>query len=336
MNEKIKKLIATVIILIVGSLLGVGVTLTVKPGEDPEVEVLQNPTTIEFSGEDVPAIIENDKGELVEDDTIETVESIDGGRFEDKDMGISDISEDQYADLGAIEEVDTATPEAFRDSTFGRCIIANNIYGAQCVSLARAFWWDYADRDVSTCGTGLAKGMMNCAEKNAGDDFEVIYDVASIIKGTWVVTDGTYTGHICMAMGPVVNGYVACLGENQNGPSCGSGIGGSATNIVNLSMKNFIGGYIPKTYIPQPEPEPEPEPEPTPVSNTCERWVLKWGDTLGAIMKACEGKVTWGKAMNEYARSWVDEKTGVRVFDGWNSADGIGLYAGHTIVKTQK
>lgn len=268
-KEKKSNILKTVLMilipLIVGILGGSVVTTTISV-KSPETEkeiivetvVKSTTTTLVQSDSDVTTLVEGDRGELVEE-TLPTYESIDGGQFKDKTTGVS-LSEGEFKALGAIESVDTSSPLAFKDSTLGRCIIANNVYGAQCVSLARAFWLDYAGRDVSTCQTGVAKGMMSCYEQNAGDDFEVIWNKEDIIAGTWVVTDGSWTGHICMALGPVnTAGYVACLGENQNGPSCGEGIGGSATNIVNLSMKNFIGGYTPKTYIPEPEPEELPD-----------------------------------------------------------------------------
>lgn len=257
-----KQLLTVIVPLIIGVIGGMVITTTLtitdKDGTTTEIKTIIEPATSLTLGEETTITeVENDLGEIVEE-TYPTVEEIDGGKFEDEDTGIS-TTEGQYADLGAIEEVDTSSPLAFKNSTLGRCIRANNIYGSQCVSLARAFWYDYAHRDVSTCGTGLAKGMMNCAEQNAGDDFEIIYDRSKIIAGTWVVTDGSYTGHICMALGTVSPaGYVACLGEHQGGTPCPGG--GAATNIVNLSMKNFLGGYIPKTYIPV-EPEPEVLPE---------------------------------------------------------------------------
>lgn len=189
------------------------------------------------------------------EDEIMTVEEIDGGGLFKDELAIEDGKPDLYRELGTIEDVDTSSPEAFKASTMGRCIIANNYYGAQCVSLARAFWWSYAGYDVSTCGTGLAKGMMNCSDENARDKFKVIWNTDEIQNGTWIVIDGTRTGHICMALGPVKNGYVSCLGENQGGIACQTG--GSTTNIINLSVKNFIGGYTPLDYI-IPEPEPEP------------------------------------------------------------------------------
>lgn len=232
------------------SILASGITTNTEVKTITETVVEPAASQIEFAPEQIPAEMNDDLGEIV-DGYIPTVEAVDGGKFEDASTGLS-LAEGQYADLGAIESVDTSTLENFVNDVLGRCIIANNIYGAQCVSLARAFWWSYANRDVSTCGTGLAKGMMDCAEKNAGDEFKVIWSPDEIIAGAWIVTGGSYTGHICQALGKVSDGYVACLGENQGGKSCGDGVGGAATNVINLSAKNFIGGYLPKTYIPVP------------------------------------------------------------------------------------
>lgn len=213
--------------------------------------------TYTMSEEQLEPLYEGDLGEIDED--VITIEEIDGGGLFKDELNAATGEEDFYYELGAIEDVDTSSAMAFKNTTMGRCIVANNYYGAQCVSLARAFWWSYAGYDVSTCGTGLAKGMMNCAEENARDKFKVIWNTDEIQEGTWLVFDGTTTGHICMALSKVKNGYVSCLGENQGGRICGNGIGGSATNIVNINVKNFIGGYTPLDYL-----EPEPEPEPTP------------------------------------------------------------------------
>ena len=101
-----------------------------------------------------------------------------------------------------------------------------------------------------------------------------------------------------------------------------------ATHNMNIDGWVWV---VPSSY--EPEPEPTPEPEPEPVANKCETWLLSWGDTLGKIMLECEGKLEWGVAMDEYAKTWADMQTGVVVYDGWHSASGIGLYAGHTIVK---
>lgn len=99
----------------------------------------------------------------------------------------------------------------------------------------------------------------------------------------------------------------------------------------NLDISGWVW-VVPGNYEPEPTPSPTPTPTPTPVSS-CDRWNLERGNTLGEIMLACEGYVEWGEAMNSYAKNWVDESTGKTVFEGWSTYPGIGLYAGHIIVK---
>lgn len=249
-NNKLNlwKLFTPLIVAIVG---GIGLTIGITTNQG-KIEL-----KIDYSPEPV---ITGDEG-AYEGETIPTVEEIDGGGMFKDNLNVDGAEKELYYELGSMEQVDTSSPDAFVNSTLNRCIIANNYYGAQCVSLARAFWWSYAGFDVSTCGTGLAKGMMNCAEDNARDRFKIIWDRNEIQKGTWIVLDGSRTGHICMALGKAGNGYVSCLGENQGGIPCEYGVGGAGTNIINISLKNFIGGYTPLDYI-----EPEPEPEPTPIA----------------------------------------------------------------------
>lgn len=253
-NQKLSSQLWKLILpIITGIAILLGITTVIKISEDKitlEIEYADNSSEPLY----------NDLGGEYEEQ-IATVESIDGGGlFKDNLSG--DLNDPElYYELGSIEEVDTSSPEAFKKSTLGRCIVANNVYGAQCVSLARAFWWSYAGFDVSTCGTGLAKGMMNCADDNAKDKFKTIWDKNEIQEGTWIVLDGKTTGHICMALSNPINGYVTCLGENQGGVPCEYGVGGAGTNIINISLKDFIGGYTPLDYI-EPEPVPEPELEP--------------------------------------------------------------------------
>ena len=309
-----------IILIIIGSILaGVGIDLAVRPNSEGTVDVEIAPK-IELSEEQIPALIEDDQGEVTEE-IVPTVEEVDGGQFEDKDTGVSAI-DGEYEDLGWSETYDVSSPEAFKNDTLNKCIIANNKYGAQCVSLARVFWWSYANRDVSTCGTGMAKGMMNCADQNAGDDFEIHWkeDALTIQAGDWLIFDGGQFGHVGMALGGYNNGYVALLGENQGGHSCGANVGGSATNIINISLKNLIGFYRPKAYI-------KVEPTPIPISQ-CIQWHVKRGDTMSKIMMECEGTIKYGEIMNEYAKTWYSliVKPGQSVYDGWTSKSGVGLY----------
>ena len=277
---------------------------------------------ITYSEQSIPTIVINENGE---EEVIDapTVESIDNGG------ALLEECQSEECGRGAFIYAPTDTYIHFKDYTFGKCWNVDGSFGAQCWDLSSLHSMNYTanNRVFSTCGTGAAKGMWACKEQNAGSEYSLVYNIGNLGLGDIAVFDGGTWGHTCLIAGPVNNGYVACLGQNQGGKSCPGG--GAATNIVNISLKNFLGAFHPKTYV---DPEPEPTPTPTPVSD-CKRWTLVWGDTLGKIMKVCEGKIEWGEAMNEYAKTWVDESTGVDVYTGWNTYPGIGLYAGHTIVR---
>lgn len=101
-----------------------------------------------------------------------------------------------------------------------------------------------------------------------------------------------------------------------------------ATHNMNISGWVWV---VPGDYA--PDPEPTPTPTPTPVSD-CKTWNVAKGDTMSAIMKYCEGSVDWSN-MNEYADSWISQKTnpGKSVYYGWTHGTGNGLFAGDTIQK---
>ena len=259
-----------------------------------------------------------------EEETIDapTVESIDGGQIQDG------CKEGEECGRGAYIYAPTDTYQHFKDYTIGKCWDVDGSWGAQCWDLSSLHAMNYTnDRRVfSTCGTGAAKGMWACKEQNAGTEYDLVYNIGNLKVGDIAVFGGGTWGHTGIIAGPVVNGYVALLGQNQGGAACSGG--GAATNIINMSLKDFLGAFHPKTYV---DPTP-PEPTPTPVSD-CKSWTLSWGDTLSYIMKTCEGSVTWGETMNNYAKQWIDESTGKTVYEGWSTYPGIGLYAGRTIVK---
>lgn len=293
-------------LVIVAGITGAAVNINIENGKVN--------STIIYAEEDQPAALVDDRGEVVETtevngETIPTVEEVDGGMFEDATTGVS-TTEGEYEDLGWAETYDVSSPEAFKNATLGKCIYANNRYGAQCVSLARVFWWSYANRDVSTCGTGMAKGMMKCADQNAGNDFEIHWGSAGIQAGDWLIWEnGTY-GHVAMALGPQTGNYVSVLGENQGGRVCDGG--GAATNIINLNVKGLIGYYRPKAYIkPEPKPEPKPKPTPAPAPSAEVTYTVKKGDTLGAILRAngFKGKKLFG---NDGLAQKIAEKNGIK------------------------
>lgn len=295
----IKTIIASIVAGIIAILSGIVININIENGKTN--------ATITYSAEELPAYLTDDQGEVIETteydgEEIKTVDEVDGGLFEDADTGYS-MAEGDYEDLGWSETYDVSSPEAFKNDTINKCIIANNKYGAQCVSLARVFWWSYANRDVSTCGTGMAKGMMNCADQNAGDDFLVFWGSNGIQAGDWIISDGGQFGHVGMALGSVVNGYVALLGENQGGHKC-EGYGGSATNIINFNIKNVIGYYRPKAYI-----KPAPTPEPTPSTDI--KYTYVKGDYFSKVLVKLgldEGKL-WGKdgTVKFYTKQLIDQ-----------------------------
>lgn len=297
-------LVVAIALAIVGAITGASVNINIEQDKYN--------ASIEYSEEPQPAYVEDDKGEIVQEEAIPTVEEVDGGKFEDETTGVSTV-EGEYEDLGWSEWYPTETPQAFRNATLGKCIIANNRFGAQCVSLARVYWWSYANRDVSTCGTGMAKGMMNCAAQNAGNDFDVYWKDSAwkIQAGDWLIFDGGQYGHVGMALGGVTNGYVALLGENQGGSACQGG--GAATNIINISIKNLIGFYRPKAYnkpAPAPTPAPAPAPIPTPAKELT--YTYKKGDYFSKVLVklGLDEKKLWGEngTVKYYTKQLVEQK----------------------------
>lgn len=309
-----EKIVLAVLSLIAAIMLGGAWGVAIhNTDEGYELEV-ESEYSIELSEDQIPAVITTEEGTT---ETIEapTVELIDDGEA----LGEGEDAQGAWHD--------TSSPEAYKNSTFGQCI--QNAYGGQCFALANDFWQNYAGRNLSSCGTGAAKGTWNCKEQNAGDNFVLIYNDNEIQAGDWIVySNGTY-GHIGMALGPQVNGYVALLGQNQGGQRCS--LGGGATNIINKSNRDFVGAFRPKDYI-KPNPTPAPTPETIPATG-CSYWDVVKGDTMSKIMLNCENTVVYGEAMDNYAKTWYSRivKPGQSVYQGWTTGTHYGLYAGDTI-----
>ena len=326
--EKFKTPIIAIIVAILaatgGGLLGVNI----NTDEDGKTTIkVESAFNIELPQADV---IETDEG-VIEVTGAPTVESVDS----ENSSALSECNEDETeCGLGAFIYAPTDTPFAFYDYTKNQCLNTDGAYGSQCWDYGDVFWQNYAGRRLSTCGTGAAKGAWegdggNCKYVNAGNDFELITDPKSLQAGDWLIFNNGTWGHVGMALGGYNKGYIALAGQNQGGAACAGG--GGAVNVINISLNNFVGAFRPKSYI-KPEPKPEPEPTPAP-QKSCDRIEVKQGDTLGKIMLRCEGKVVWGEAMDEYAKSWKSAKYGLypTVYDGWTSERGYGLFAGDVI-----
>lgn len=313
-----KKYLLSLAVIIVAILSGAGIDIVIRPNEDGEV-VVETSFSLHLASKQQPALVETAEGEEVEEEDIVTVEEVSGNQL------VDECNEGEECGKGKYIYAPTETFTAFKDYTLGKCWDVDDHYGGQCWDLAALFWENYTNdgRVLSTCGTGAAKGAWNCKEYNAGSEFELIYNKENIKAGDWIIFGSGEYGHVGMALGSYNNGYVTLLGQNQGGAACAGG--GSATNIINISLKSFVGAFRPKTYI-------KPDPQPIPISG-CVLWHVKRGDTMSKIMLDCEGTVVYGEAMDNYAKSWYSliYKPGQSVYDGWHSKSGVGLYAGDDI-----
>lgn len=258
-NSKIKWLIGIAVIILCGLLTGAGIKMNID---------FNNLTaTIEYSEEKAPVEITNeeDLGEINLEEEIPTVEAV------DNNMPVTETDEEECPEgeecgMGSIVPVvNVSSPQAFANDVLGRCLNVDNFAGSQCYDEMDVYFENYAKHPLYTCGTGAAKGTIQdgCWQKNATDKFVMIWDKTKLQAGDIVVFSTGRWGHIGMAMGDYNNGYVTLLGQNQGGASCPGG--GAAGNIINISLKDFIGAFRPKIYIkPEPKPEPKPTPKPTP------------------------------------------------------------------------
>ena len=199
---------------------------------------------LQIKTEEKTTTITLEKGniELTETTDIPLLEEVDGGKF---DLGA-------FASRGEFYRTDTF--ENFIIDTENKCVIEGNPFGAQCVSLAQAFWTNYAGRGLSDCGTGAARGIWYCKDQNAGSDFEIVEGSQNLQPGDWVVFNSGTWGHIGMVYDYPEGNYIPLYGENQGGKKCEAG--GSQPNFIKLSDKTMLGAFRPKYYI-IPEPEPE-------------------------------------------------------------------------------
>ena len=237
-----KKWVVIVVLSITTALGGLNFALdaTVNaPGEPEVIEVekvvIEPASAIELGEEPVVVPIETEDGEVAEE--LQTVILADSN---------INTGEDKI-DGGQGEYFPTATPQEYADAVIGRCLDFDGYFGSQCYDLSAVLVYNLTGRYLSTCNTGAAKGIMNCAESNAGDDFVIITNPNEVQAGDILVFDGGRYGHTGMAMGSPANGFVALLGANQGGGACNGG--GAAANIVAYSMQNFTGALRYKGWI---------------------------------------------------------------------------------------
>ena len=261
--EKLKKISCWLAVLLLGIVGGATITLTANKSEDGQAEITTEITaasTIELSSESVPTKIETEDGGIVVEQ-YPTVEAVDGN--------IAECPEGEECGQGKYIYTPTKTATAFKEYTINKCWNTDGYYGGQCWDLGDLFWQNYAGRRLSTCGTGAASGIWNCKEQNAGSEFELVTSKKKLQAGDWVIFGGGQYGHIGIALGSYNDGYIALLGQNQGGKACDGG--GSAANIINISLKNFKGAFRPKSYAKK--------------ASTKQYYTVKRGDNLTQIAK---------------------------------------------------
>lgn len=214
----------------------------------------------------------NGADELID---VPTVESIDSGKLNECPDG---------QDCGQGWYVPTDTIANFKNATFGSCIDTDGAYGSQCWDLANLFWKNYAGRGFNTCGTGAAKGTIQngCWQKNAGSEFEMIWDKTKLQAGDWVIISNGTWGHVGVALGGYNNGYVALLGTNQGGTACAGG--GASANVINMGLNSFAGAFRPNIYTKTASIPKAPE-NAKDIQNKAllDTYIVQHGDTLGGI-----------------------------------------------------
>lgn len=318
-KSNFKTILGGILLLILGGIINASFNISFN-NEDGKAKVtITSDYSITLSEQQKPALVENSEG-VLEEISAPTVEAIDGSQVLAPESELIDLGQGAYYDI--------STPQAFQAATYGQCIDLDGHFGSQCVDLFAAFNLSYIDRWPNVCGTGAARGLWDCRDQNAGDEYELILSPGDLKAGDWAVFGGGAYGHVGMVLGPENGGYVALLGENQGGSACPGG--GSATNIINMSTKTFLGAFRPKVYIQREEPKEEPV---IPISG-CADWSVSKGDTMSGIMLVCEGVVVYGEPMNQYADSWKSQTylDGKSVYWGWTHGTGYGLYDGDYLI----
>ena len=326
-KAKLKEVLIKLILpLVVAILAGTGITIAINSNQ-VTVETDGGTSTIDFAEEQVPAVVEETGMGEIKTDEIPTVEAVDSNGPV-TEVNNESCPEGEECGQGAyVPTLDISSPQAFASQTLGVCLDVDGYFGSQCWDSMAAYFINYTGHTLYTCGTGAAKGTIadGCWQQNTGDQFTMIWDATQIQPGDIAVYSTGQWGHIGMAMGEYNNGYFTLLGQNQGGPACPNG--GAAGNIINLSTRDFIGAFRPNIYI-KPEPAPEPTPEPAPEVDVCKVRTVVKGETMGSIMEECLGEITWGEAMDDYARHWVSTiiNPGNTVFYGWTHGTGYGLF----------
>lgn len=193
------------------------------------------------------------------------VREVIGKIFEAKEMnteeGLAEATKEaEKEDIGGRGKyypVSIGSYDQFRAQVIGKGFNLDDAYGAQCWDGA-SLLWQQLGRTLQT-GNGCAYGCWTLKrDANAGSNFELITNKANVKRGDVVVFQGGQYGHIGFADENYQGGtYIKLLGQNQGGAAYPGG--GSAFNVINMSMTGFLGAFRFKGWVSsQNNPQPQP------------------------------------------------------------------------------
>lgn len=178
---------------------------------------------------------------------------------------------------GNYYKVDISSYDAFRKEVIGKGYDIDGKYGFQCWDGA-CLLWENLGRWLYT-GNGEARGCWTLErDRNAGNDFDLIYKKEDIKRGDVVVFSCGEYGHIGYADEDFAgNTYIRLLGQNQSADMrfC----------VINMGLGTFLGAFRYHGWIQKPEPAPEP-------SGDVVEYTYKAGDTFGQVINDL-GLRTW-------------------------------------------
>ena len=135
----------------------------------------------------------------------------------------------------------------FKAATNGNGYDVDSSFGCQCWDLAAEFWWNvgFPQGYPTLAGTGSAYGAWDDRVNNAGNEFDLIYNVSDIKVGDVIVFNyftGNPYGHIGFA-DEDYNGTntINILSENNGGTPDPSG--GAYTNVNSYDLQYFRGAF---------------------------------------------------------------------------------------------
>ena len=156
-------------------------------------------------------------------------------------------------------DVPHATYQEWYNNTIGNEYDLDGSYGCQCWDYASLFWRNLGfPAGYPQTGNGYAYGCWTERRTiNAGNVFELIYDVTQIKKGDVVVLDrGRYTGDVAGHIAFADEDYngtttLRLVGQNQENPSPTLGYKVTADN---MSIVKFLGAFRYPAWQPTPPP----------------------------------------------------------------------------------